>query len=247
MFSYSDNNKCITFKPESSFNYLEKYKVTLSGDIEDHTGKKMGQDYEFRFTTVARGTVAAPIFNPAPGTYLGEQVIEINCGEPDAIIMYTTDGTNPSVNHGIKYTVSLKIYKNTLIKAMAFKKGMYDSIITEAEYLIQVTEPVFSLLPGAYDTDQVVEIKTETPDAVIHYTIDESEPSINSPIYTEPIHIRNVGTTITIKSHCSKNEMSPSTISSATFSITGNAKLSSLLIPEGLLTPDFRPEKKNIS
>jgi hypothetical protein len=47
---------------------------------------------------------------------------------------------------------------------MAFKKGMYDSIITEAEYLIQVTEPVFSLLPGAYDTDQVVEIKTETPE-----------------------------------------------------------------------------------
>jgi hypothetical protein len=75
LFSYSDNNKCITFKPESSFNYLEKYKVTLSGDIEDHTGKRWGRIMNLDLYGSA-WYCSSPNFQSCPGTYLGEQVIE---------------------------------------------------------------------------------------------------------------------------------------------------------------------------
>jgi len=44
--------------------------------------------------------------------------------------------------------------------------------------------PVFSVNSGIYTNDQIVEITSDVPGAVIRYTLDGSEPTTNSPIYT---------------------------------------------------------------
>ncbi len=51
--------------------------------------------------------------------------------------------------------------------------------------------PSFSPAPGNYNAEQVVTISDTLPGAAIHYTIDGSTPTANSPLYTTPIHIDN--------------------------------------------------------
>ncbi|MBD2869294.1 S-layer homology domain-containing protein [Paenibacillus arenilitoris] len=49
--------------------------------------------------------------------------------------------------------------------------------------------PAFSVAPGLYEEPQTVALSTTTPEAVIRYTVDGSEPNASSPVYSEPIWI----------------------------------------------------------
>jgi hypothetical protein len=44
-------------------------------------------------------------------------------------------------------------------------------------------------LPGAYNVLPTVQLSTQTPDAVIRFTVDGSAPGPESPIYTAPIQL----------------------------------------------------------
>lgn len=59
------------------------------------------------------------------------------------------------------------------------------------------TEPDFSPRPGAFPGDTRVKLSCPTPGAVIHYTVDSSQPLSNSPVYEAPIVVK--GTELTIK------------------------------------------------
>jgi len=48
-----------------------------------------------------------------------------------------------------------------------------------------------SLEAGFYDRQQVLELSIDDPAAVIRYTLDGSDPSENSPVYTVPLSISN--------------------------------------------------------
>jgi len=48
--------------------------------------------------------------------------------------------------------------------------------------------PIFSHTPGFYTDSVFVTISTPLPNAQIKYTLDGSEPTLNSPIYTTPIY-----------------------------------------------------------
>lgn len=47
--------------------------------------------------------------------------------------------------------------------------------------------PTFSLQAGSYDTYQEVSIQAENSEHIIYYTVDGSEPSVDSSVYTEPV------------------------------------------------------------
>ncbi|MFS0726589.1 S-layer homology domain-containing protein [Paenibacillus sp. 1P07SE] len=59
-----------------------------------------------------------------------------------------------------------------------------DSLIVEA--------PTFNIDPGVYEHPQTVSLHTDTPEAVIRYTLDGSEPHAGSPAYATPILIEDV-------------------------------------------------------
>jgi hypothetical protein len=59
-------------------------------------------------------------------------------------------------------------------------------------------EPTFSPKPGVLDGDTGVILRCETPGAILHYTVDGSQPVANSPVYDAPIMVK--GTELTIKS-----------------------------------------------
>ena len=72
--------------------------------------------------------------------------------------------------------------------------------------------PQFSIPAGKYTEDQTLILTTETAGASIYYTVDNSDPTIASTLYTSPILINK---TQTVKAIAVKAGLAPSNVSSA--------------------------------
>ncbi|MFA5499050.1 MAG: chitobiase/beta-hexosaminidase C-terminal domain-containing protein [Candidatus Cloacimonadia bacterium] len=132
--------------------------------------------------------VATPTFNPSSGIYFTDQQVTIVCSTSDAEIYYTEDGGEPT-KESTKYTQPINVDRNITLKAKAYKEGFIDSEVAVSEYSLNVAAPEFSLPGGLYETPQIVELTCATPNAEIRFTVDGSEPTITSNIYTEPIDV----------------------------------------------------------
>ena len=69
--------------------------------------------------------VASPAFSPDPGLLWKDTDITISCTDPDAVIYFTKDGSEPGVNSE-KYTGAIKLADNGAVielKAVAVKNG----------------------------------------------------------------------------------------------------------------------------
>lgn len=62
-------------------------------------------------------------------------------------------------------------------------------------------EPTFSPKPGVFEGDTKVELHCGSPGAVIHFTVDSSQPVENSLVYKAPVVVK--GTELTIKAFAS--------------------------------------------
>ncbi|MBI9103486.1 MAG: chitobiase/beta-hexosaminidase C-terminal domain-containing protein [Spirochaetales bacterium] len=80
-------------------------------------------------------TVASPVIAPEPDTTNDYVEVSISCAEPGAVIYYTLDGTDPTVNSTL-YTVPFILYEDTTVKAVAAKADMDNSGITIASYIV---------------------------------------------------------------------------------------------------------------
>ncbi len=79
----------------------------------------------------------------------------------------------------------------------------------------QLTSPELNPLPGTYNTSQDIEIISSVTGALVRYTIDGSEPTDKSAIYTGPIHINSQ---TTIKACAFNTGWIPSNITTGTYS-----------------------------
>ena len=91
--------------------------------------------------------VAMPTFTPTAGEYYEAQEVEISCATEDAIIYYTLDGTDPTVESAV-YEAPISIDVTTTVKAMAVKEGYDNSAVAEAVYTI-ILEPAVTASPLA--------------------------------------------------------------------------------------------------
>jgi alpha-tubulin suppressor-like RCC1 family protein len=125
------------------------------------------------------GTVAAPAFSPAGGTYTTGQTVTLSSATAGAVIRYTTDGTDPSLLSK-PYTGALTISTPITIKARAFKADWSPSATTTAGYVFDYgTVAIPTLVPagGYYATSKTVTVSTTTSGATIHYTTNGTEPT----------------------------------------------------------------------
>lgn len=67
--------------------------------------------------------VQTPAIIPAGGTFASNQVVEITCATPDALIYYTTDGSTPSDTSGTLYAGPFEITASCTVKARGFHSG----------------------------------------------------------------------------------------------------------------------------
>ena len=161
-------------------------------------------------TFTITGKVKTLAFKPAPGLYPKPQQVVITCPDKDAVILYTTDGSDPDENSPA-YSNPLEISAPTVIKAIAVISGWEpsDGVIAEYEITGQVEKPVFDPPSGSFDGPKEISLTSATPGAVIHYTTDGSNPSEKSAQYNAPIKLVE---TTTLKARAYKSDWKPSDI-----------------------------------
>lgn len=88
--------------------------------------------------SVVQELVENPQFSIASGDYTTVQNVEIATETEDAVIYYTTDGTDPDENSTL-YTGAIEVNDTMTIKAIAMKECATSSDIVTAEYNIDTT------------------------------------------------------------------------------------------------------------
>ena len=141
------------------------------------------------------GTVPAPQFSPAAGTYSTAQLVNIYDITPAATIYYTTDGATPTTASAV-YSAPVVVTANETIRAFAAAPKLTSSAAVSAAYTIGkvVATPAFSLAPGSYTSAQTVTITDITPGATIYYTLNGTTPTTASTRYTAAIPVSTTET-----------------------------------------------------
>lgn len=181
-------------------------------------------------TSAANEVVADPQISPPGGSFDEPVSILIYCPTYDARIHYTTDGTQPTTNSEL-YTGLFQVNTNTTIKAKAFRDGYISSAVVSESYQFSASavEPVIIDPPGgAISGPQTVTLYCATPNAQIRYTLDGSDPTITSLLYTEPI---TISSSLILKARAYVEGQIPSIISIAEFTLTQMPK--PIFSPEG--------------
>lgn len=119
------------------------------------------------------------------------KVYTITSGTKGVEIRYTTDGSEPTEESPL-YTPGMKLPKETIVTARAFKKGMIPSLAyTEGadnwtsgkELDDPIATPTFSIESGTYDDTQYITLECSEKGAQIYYTTDGSNPSADGKKY----------------------------------------------------------------
>ncbi|MBR3573307.1 MAG: chitobiase/beta-hexosaminidase C-terminal domain-containing protein [Bacteroidales bacterium] len=116
-------------------NWTLNGEVVSTNAIYDIIG--IEADAAFVANFVAMETVSAPVITPNGGTYDSENIpdITVSCETADAIIYYTTDGTDPDENSSV-YDGPIIINGSTTVKVLAVAENMLPSEIVTAQFTI---------------------------------------------------------------------------------------------------------------
>ncbi len=159
--------------------------------------------------------IASPMFAIASGsTVLYGESVGISCATDGAEVYYTTNGDTPT-SASTKYTAPIVLTEATTIKAIAINGGD-ESEVVSATYSVKATVPTFSIAEGIYNTTQSVSLGSTTDGATIYYTIDGSNPTSSSTVYSTAI---DVTTSTTIKAIAIKAGLTDSEIASAAYTL----------------------------
>lgn len=79
------------------------------------------------------GNLSKPQISVPSGIFETPQTVELSCAEPDVVIRYTMDGSDPTEN-SISYAGPIIIEDFTRLKAKSFKSGWDPSLTTYSEY-----------------------------------------------------------------------------------------------------------------
>lgn len=119
--------------------------------------------------------------------YYGAAFVTLNPTADDTVIRYTTDGSVPTIN-STKYSGELYFSSKTTLRAAEFDvNGKKISTIKTT------VSPKCSSVKFDIDYQigkSVVSLVCDTYGAQIHYTTDGSKPTESSPIYSEPITLK---------------------------------------------------------
>jgi len=168
-------------------------------------------------TAADEDAIAKPVISPPGGNYSETLSVFIHSPSYGATIRYTTDGSDPNQN-SLEYLGLIQINTDTVLKARAFKSGFISSPIANETYQFSssAVAPV-EITPagGAFPTATQISMHCPTPEAEIRFSIDGSDPDMNSLRYEAPILIAS---TLTLKARAYVEGMLPSIITTANFS-----------------------------
>jgi tetratricopeptide (TPR) repeat protein len=144
-------------------------------------------------------TKAEKIDPDRPETYIGMANVYLGKGQDDeaeALLLEAVESHEDSVE---LYQALVDYYEKSNntdgIRALFDSCKNEDVLAAFSDYV--VTEPEFSLSAGTYDSVQELEL---TGTGTIHYTMDGTDVTEDSPVYTEPLELSE-GTTL-VRAYC---------------------------------------------
>lgn len=162
--------------------------------------------------------VATPVFSPVSGAYeMGTELI-VTCATEGAKIYLALDPTWPA-EEWIEYYDGMLEIDDFVLYAIAKLEGWEDSNIVSAEYTVilpTVATPVINPNGGVIKSDEKISITCSTPLTAIHYTIDGTEPTEESPVYYEPF---TLDADATVKAIAVRNWWANSEVAVAEFTV----------------------------
>eukprot|EP00929_Paragymnodinium_shiwhaense_P013690 TRINITY_DN121534_c0_g1_i1.p1 TRINITY_DN121534_c0_g1~~TRINITY_DN121534_c0_g1_i1.p1 ORF type:complete len:377 (-),score=99.45 TRINITY_DN121534_c0_g1_i1:192-1322(-) len=144
------------------------------------------------------GEMHPVVIDPPTGSqHLDFVVVTLHCATRDAKIYYTTDGSEPDEKSNVYSGDPIRIVCNGdrfgFVKAVSIRRtpdDVEDTPVEKARYMFKLSgvlmeykEPSYDLTPeGEYG---YVRLYTRNGSTIIHYTLDGSEPTEESPAYEE--------------------------------------------------------------
>ncbi|WP_320128428.1 chitobiase/beta-hexosaminidase C-terminal domain-containing protein [uncultured Sphaerochaeta sp.] len=206
---------------------IGKWTMTLDaygdGDIQLLTGNKSlevssGTLKKIAFSLISpelANQVVAPVFSPSSEEFFPTETFTISSPTAGAVIYYSTDGSIPNET-SLLYEGAITLNDSTTVKAIAIKDEMTNSSVATAVYTktSQVATPIITPAGGTITGSQQVTLSCSTANAVIHYTIDGSEPTVASSVYTGAFTV--MGTT-TVKALAVKTNLINSSVATVTY------------------------------
>ncbi len=188
---------------ESSEIYSAPFTITGATTIKARAFKSDWQPSEvITFYYTVTNMVAAPTSSPTYGNVSYGANVTLHTATMGADIRYTLDGTEPNEMSAVYYIPFTITENNTVIKAKAYKPGLYPSATVTFHFTYQtVSDPTSSPSYGDVNYGINATLHTATTEATIRYTIDGSEPNETSEIYFTPFIIND---NITIKAKAYK-------------------------------------------
>lgn len=133
---------------EASTLYTAPFQVTTTSTIKAMAVKPYYQNSSVSTleVTITAPTVETPVFTPGTGTYADSVTFNIACATENAVIRYTTDGTEPTEASAL-YNAPISLTTTTTVKAKAFKTDWFASETVTAVYTV-VYDPVLTVTPA---------------------------------------------------------------------------------------------------
>ncbi|MFM7374511.1 MAG: lamin tail domain-containing protein, partial [Chthoniobacterales bacterium] len=149
---------------------------------------------QIRTTAFAISSGGEPIVLTAPdGTTIVDQFVSLAIG---------TSGT-PAVGRSLGRGTGASF--DTLYFYTSPTRATANS--TSGTEAIPLTAPVFSVDGGIFTNNQSVAISTTESNAVIRYTLDGSDPTESSPVYSNTLTLTSAGNTNTTNSYIPSNDI----------------------------------------
>ena len=169
--------------------------------------------YQFNY-----GTLAAPTFDPAGGTYTSQTTVTMTA-LAGATIHYTTDGSLPGTGSPT-YMGPVPVSTSQTLKARAFHDDWTTSGTTTASYTINVATPTMTPTSGTYNSGQTITVSDATADATIRYTLNGVDPTSSDAIIASggALLVGNY----TLKAKAFKPNATTSATATATYHVTGD-------------------------
>ena len=182
----------------------------------DDSGRFYGQPVRpvresIQFSTVGVVTYdpapapAAPVISPESGTtFASSLTVTISCATEGAAIYYTTDGSEPTKD-STAYR-RFKIYGKSTVKAVAYnpESGLYSEVTAAGYALGTCADPVIAPVGGSattteggyvfYHSGQTVTISRNGEEGTIRYTLDGTDPTVESAVYSGTITLDDTTT-----------------------------------------------------
>ncbi|MEO5914902.1 MAG: PQQ-dependent sugar dehydrogenase [Luteolibacter sp.] len=132
----------------------------------------------------APDTLPPPTIYPPTGTFTDSVSFYLSTNVPGAVVRYTTDGSAPDADSLIFNSNAIQSFDPLTVRAATFRADMNPSPPGEAIYQLRPNYVAIGGGNGFFNDYTTCFLSTSTSGTEIRYTINGSQPTATSPLYS---------------------------------------------------------------